>query len=144
MTPRCKKCYQEEIINKLNSQETCDRYRNAVLAEAKKLHVLITDLRFSKKKIIAGYGAAAKGFSVLKLANITGKHIDYFVDDSPAKQGKFTPVTHIPVISRKEADRKLPDYFFITAPNYEKIIIAKEEKFRQNGGKFITVDSRII
>lgn len=144
MTARCKKMYQEELATHLNSQATSDRYRKEVLAEAKKLHALITDLRFAKKKTIAGYGAAAKGFSVLKLAGINEKHIDYFVDDSPAKQGKYTPVTHIPVISRKEAEHKLPDYFFITAPNYEKIIIAKEEKFRANGGKFVTVDSRII
>ena len=144
MTARCKKLYQEEIATNLNSQATCDRYRKDVLLEAKKLHALVADLRFAKKKIIAGYGAAAKGFSVLKLAGINEKHINYFVDDSPAKQGKFTPVAHIPVISRKEADRKLPDYFFITAPNYERIIVAKEDTFRKNGGKFITVDSRII
>lgn len=143
MTARCKKLYQEELSADLNSQAACDRYRKEVLTEAKKLHALVADLR-GQKKIIAGYGAAAKGFSVLKLAGINGKHIDYFVDDSPAKQGKYTPVTHIPVISRKEAERRLPDYFFITAPNYEKIIIAKEEKFRANGGKFVTVDSRII
>ena len=53
-------------------------------------------------------------------------------------------VIFITCSSRKEADRKLPDYFFITAPNYERIIVAKEDTFRKNGGKFITVDSRII
>ena len=144
MTPRCKKLYEEEIATNLNSQATSDRYRKEVLAEAKKLHALVADLRFAKKKTIAGYGAAAKGFSVLKLAGINEKHIDYFVDDSPAKQGKYTPVSHIPVISRKEAAQKLPDYFFITAPSYEQIIIGKEDAFRQKGGKFITTDSRII
>lgn len=144
MTARCKALNQEELDTKLNSQATCDRYRKDVHAEAKKLNALVSSIRFKQKKKIAGYGAAAKGFSVLKLAGINQKHIDYFVDDSPAKQGKYTPVSHIPVISRRDAEGKLPDYFFITAPNYEKIIIAKEDEFRKNGGKFITVDSRII
>ena len=95
-------------------------------------------------KKIASYGAAAKGFSVLKLAGLNQSHIDYFVDDSQAKQGKYTPISHIAVISREEAESKLPDYFFITAPNYEKQIVEKESAFREKGGKFITVDCRII
>ena len=143
LTPRLCELLQEEKEQKLNSLETCQQYEKDVRAEANKLFRLILKIKMDGKKI-AGYGAAAKGFSVLKLANITGKYIDYFVDDSPAKQGKYTPVTRIPVISRLEAESKLPDYFFITAPNYEDIIIQKELIFRQKGGKFITIDSRII
>ena len=105
--------------------------------------MLINELR-SKGKSIAGYGAAAKGFSVLKLAGIDGSHLDYFVDDSPAKQGKLTPVTHIPIISRKDAETRLPDYFMITAPNYETHIVSKETAYHDRGGKFITCDSRIV
>lgn len=124
----------------LNSYETAKRYARECKKEAIKLHDLIE--KISQDSVIAGYGAAAKGFSVLKLANITEKHIKFFVDDSPAKQGKYTPITHIPIFSRHEV--KDPDYFFITAPNYSDIIIAKEQDFLKNGGKFITVDSRII
>ena len=104
---------------------------------------LILDLK-DQGKSIAGYGAAAKGFSVLKLADIDQRHLNYFVDDSPAKQGKYTPVSRIKVISRAEAQDKLPDYFFITAPNYKDVIIEKEAEFRKNGGKFITINSEII
>ena len=94
--------------------------------------------------VIAGYGAAAKGFSILKLAGLGANEIDFFIDDSPAKQGKYTPVDHIPVISREEMDKnwEQPDYFFITAPNYKDVIIKKEEgRFK---GKFITDKSEII
>ena len=91
-----------------------------------------------KKKLkIAGYGAAAKGMTILKCSGITDKHLDYFVDDSPAKQGKFSPVDHIPIISRKEAEKKLPNYFFVLAPNYSEIIMKKEKNFIKNGDKFI-------
>ena len=133
----------KEAETELNTEKTCDGYRNAVLEKALKLRQLVEGLKLQGKRI-AGYGAAAKGFSILKMAYINEKHIDYFVDDSPAKQGKYTPVSHIPIISRKEAQVRLPDYFFITAPNYAKVIIEKEKEFLANGGKFILEDGEII
>lgn len=142
-TERCVELYGDEVVSNLNSPATAGVYRASVLEEARKLKRLVSDIK-AEGKTIAGYGAAAKGFSVLQLAKITGEEIDYFVDDSPAKQGKYTPITHIPVISRMEAEKKLPDYFFITAPNYEGVIIEKEGIFQKSGGKFITCDSRII
>ena len=89
------------------------------------LKSLIIDLKKKGKKI-AGYGASAKGLIILKCSNI-GKKLEYFVDDSPAKQGFYSPVDHTPVISRRDAEKKLPDYFVITAPNYSDIIIQKRE-----------------
>ncbi len=123
-----------EDIN-YNNYKTAQRYRKDVLKEAEKLSNLVAGLR----GVVAGYGAAAKGFSILKLAGLDGRHIKYLVDDSPAKQGKYSPVTHIPIISRAEADKQLPDYFIILAPNYAQLIMEKEKdsEFRRRGGKFI-------
>lgn len=120
---------------KYRNYETAQRYCREVIGEAKRLASLVKSL----DGVIAGYGAAAKGFSILKLAGLDGRHIKFFVDDSPAKQGKYSPVTHIPIISRAEAEKKLPDYFIILAPNYAQLIIEKEKdsKFRKRGGKFI-------
>jgi len=140
MTARCKQLLKEEIDTNLPSYETAKKYNKECTEEAEKLGKLIKELK-AEGKTIAGYGAAAKGFSILHLAGITENEIRYFVDDSPAKQGKYTPVTHIPVIKRAIKD---PDYFFITAPNYAKEIIAKEQKFLENGGKCILSDSTIV
>lgn len=118
---------------KYNNYQVAERYRRDVLNEAKKLGSLVKSL----KGTIAGYGAAAKGFSILKLSGLDGRHIKFLVDDSPVKQGKYSPVTHIPIISRKEAEKKLPDYFVILAPNYAKVIVEKESDFRAKGGRFI-------
>src|SRR3990167_6162247 len=134
---------QEEEETKLNTKAVAQQYGKNCLQEALKLHKTVSTLSAQGKRI-AGYGAAAKGFSVLKLANIDQRHIRYFVDDSPAKQGKYTPVDHIPVISRQEAESQLPDYFFILAHNYAKLIIEKEKGFLYKGGKFILVDSSIV
>ena len=75
--------------------------------------------------------------TIIKSSGIGKKHIDYFVDDSPAKQGLYNAGDKIPIISRAKANNKLPDYFIILAPNYAKFIIEKEKKFISNGGKFI-------
>jgi len=124
----------------LHSLETAQRYSREVKFDAGKLGTLVRGLK-EQGLTIAGYGAAAKGFSILKLAGIDEKHLEYFVDDSPAKQGKFAPVLKIPIISRKDAESKLPDYFLVTAPNYVNVILGKEKNFK---GKFITVDSNIV
>ena len=120
---------------KYNVYETAQRYLKDVIGEAKKLNGLVRGL----KGVVAGYGAAAKGFSILKLAGLDGRHIKFLVDDSPAKQGKYSPVTHIPIISRAEAEKELTDYFVILAPNYASLIMEKEKdsEFRRRGGKFI-------
>lgn len=124
------------------SQAQCEKYQKAVIHEAVKLKNILSGLKAQKARI-AGYGAAAKGFAILHLAKIGKEIIDYFVDDSPAKQGKYTPVTKIPVISRADAAKQLPDYFFLTAPNYGKIIMEREKAAGYKGG-FILADSTII
>ena len=118
---------------KYNNYRVAQQYRRDVLGEAQKLGNLVRGL----KGTVAGYGAAAKGFSILKLAQLDGRHIKFLVDDSPAKQGKYSPVTHIPIVSCAEAAKKLPDYFIILAPNYAKVIMEKEKDFIAHGGKFI-------
>src|SRR3990167_5712141 len=136
-TTRLAELKEEEERTKLNSLECAQEYGNACQREAKKLLKTVEKLKAERKKI-AGYGAAAKGFSVLKLAGIDERHIDYFIDDSPAKQGKYTPVSHIPVMARADVRRKdLPDVFFITAPNYADVIMEKEKTFKDGGGEFL-------
>ena len=134
----------EEIENNLNSHVTSIKYRKNVQDVSNRLRNLVINLIKQGKKI-AGYGAAAKGMTILKCSNI-GNKLKYFVDDSPAKQGLYSPVDHIPIISRKEAQKILPDYFIILAPNYSDIIIKKEKQFIQNGGKFIvlTKDIKVV
>ncbi len=131
---------QEKKID-LNSYSTSLKYRKSVEDVSRRLRNLVLRLLKEGKKI-AGYGAAAKGMTILKCSNI-GNKLRYFVDDSPAKQGFYSPVDHVPIISRNKAQKKLPDYFIILAPNYSDIIIAKEKKFIQNGGKFIVLTNDI-
>lgn len=136
LADRLKELEAEEEKTNLNTLETGLRYKDNVWAVAEKLKKALEGLKAQGKRL-AGYGAAAKGFTILRCSGIDEKTLDYFVDDSPAKQGWFTPIDHIPIISRQEAEGKLPDYFVILAPNYAKVVIEKEKKFRENGGKLI-------
>ena len=143
-TKRFSNLLSEEVKNKLNSHFTSIKYRKNVQDVSNRLRNLVINLIKQGKKI-AGYGAAAKGMTILKCSNI-GNKLKYFVDDSPAKQGFYSPVDHVPIISRKKAQKKLPDYFIILAPNYSDIIIEKEKKFIQKGGRFIvlTKDIKVV
>ena len=62
--------------------------------------------------------------------------------DTVVNLGKHPLVNSL--VSRKEAERKLPDYFIILAPNYSDVILNKEKNFRKNGGKFIIPKNGII
>lgn len=141
ITSRLKRLLTKEKKENLNSLSKSIEYRNNVKRISLKLKKIVMDLKKQNKKI-AGYGAAAKGMTILKCSNI-GKELSYFVDDSPAKQGYFSPVDHIPIISRKDAANKLPDYFIILAPNYANEIISKEKDFIKKGGKFIVPKNEI-
>ena len=65
------------------------------------------------------------------------KYIDYFLDTTPTKIGKFTPGTHIPILKYK----KIPDdinYAFLGAWNFKDEIFKKEKQYIKRGGKFIS------
>lgn len=128
---RAKELLDAEEKEGLGTEGAATRFRTGVLHKAGSLGERIRSLK-ANGKTIAGYGAAAKGFSILSLAGITNE-ISYFVDDSPAKQWKYTPINHIPVYPRKYIPKD-PDIFIITAPNYEKQIRSKEKDY---GGEFI-------
>ncbi len=132
---RLKILLDNENKTRLNSTYMSTIYRKNVLNTSIELKKLVLYL-IKKNKVIAGYGAAAKGMTILKCSNI-GNKLKYFVDDSPAKQGLYSPVDHVPIISRRDSLKDQPDYFIILAPNYSDVIIQKEKSYIKKGGKFI-------
>jgi hypothetical protein len=142
-TKKYNQILKNEIKHNINSYEAIKKYRFNVLRLSKKLMKITHDLKRKGKKI-ACYGAAAKGMTILKCSNIDKKIIDYFVDDSPAKQNLYSAGDHIPIISRKKAENNLPDYFIISAPNFSDTIIKKEKKYIKSGGKFIIPKDDIL
>lgn len=103
----------------------------------KELVILLRNLKKHGKKII-GYGAAAKGNTLLQYCNIGPKLLDYVADTTPSKQGTFTPGTNIPVMPTSHMQKNLPDYVLILAWNYASAIKQNESWLKDKGVKFIT------
>ena len=139
-TGRLRELEKSERDTQLNTFDVAQDYANRVNQRRQEIADLLRRIK-DEGKIIAGYGAAAKGLSILRCSNIGSETISYFVDDSPAKQGWFTPWSHIPIYKRDEV--RNPDYFMILAPNYANVIMAKENDFVKNGGRFIVPKERV-
>lgn len=91
-----------------------------------------------KKKIVC-YGAAAKGNTVLNFCGITKNEVDYAVDISPHKQGKFLPGTHIPIYAPEKIKNTKPDYIVILSWNLKDEIIEQINFVKEWGGKFVVL-----
>ena len=74
-------------------------------------------------KTIYGFGAAAKGCIYLNAMGLTDNHIDYIIDDTDLKQGKYVPGTGIEIVSRDILKTKQPDYILILAHNFADFIM---------------------
>lgn len=121
---------------KLDSIDTYLDFSKDVSQNKSLLVDLLKNLKSESKKI-AGYGAPAKGNTLLNYTGIDFNALDYIIDDSPYKQGLYTPGTHIPVVGPEMLQKDRPDFLFILAWNFADSIIEKCADFKAEGGKFI-------
>jgi 2-polyprenyl-3-methyl-5-hydroxy-6-metoxy-1,4-benzoquinol methylase len=89
------------------------------------------------KKTIAGYGAPAKGNTLLNYCGICTDLIDYTVDRSPHKQGRLLPGTRIPIFNPERIRETRPDYVLILPWNLKTEIMEQMSYIRQWGGQFV-------
>jgi len=97
---------------------------------------LLIRLKNENKKI-AGYGAPAKGNTLLNYCGIRSDFIDYTVDRNPHKQGRYLPGSHIPIESPDKIRETKPDYILILPWNIKEEIMGQMAFIRDWGGKFI-------
>ncbi len=91
-----------------------------------------------RKESIVGYGAPAKGNTLLNYCGIRSDFIDYTVDRSPHKQGNFLPGTHIPIFHPEKIRETKPKYVLILPWNLREEIMTQMEYIREWSGQFIT------
>lgn len=127
----------KEMEMKLDDIETYHELAKRVEESRIRLKQTLKDLK-ERGKRIAGYGAPAKGNTVLNYCGIGTETLDYILDDMPSKQGLLTPGTHVPVVSHETAKADPPDVYLLLAWNYKEDILKREQAFIENGGTFIT------
>jgi hypothetical protein len=86
---------------------------------------------------VAGYGAPAKGNTLLSYLDVDTELLPYIADKSPLKQGLFTPGTHIPVVAPEHLLTDQPDYLLLLAWNFADEIMAQQAEYRRRGGRFM-------
>lgn len=89
------------------------------------------------KKSVAAYGAAAKGNTLLNFCGVKNDLIRFVVDANPAKQNKFLPASHIPVVAEAVLKAQRPDYILILPWNLRDEITAQLAYIREWGGQFV-------
>ena len=92
----------------------------------------------SQNRTVAGYGAAAKGNTLMNYAGIRTDLIPFVVDRNPAKQGKFLPGSRIPIVSEEHLRKHQPDFVLILPWNIKDEIVDQLSYIRQWGGRFVT------
>jgi len=89
-------------------------------------------------KTVAGYGAAAKGNTLMNYAGVRLDLLPYVVDRNPAKQNKFLPGCRLPIVSEDHLKKTRPDYVVILPWNLRAEVIEQLAYIRKWGGQFVT------
>ena len=89
-------------------------------------------------KTVAGYGAAAKGNTLLNYAGVRPDLLPYVVDRNPAKQDKFLPGCRIPIVAEAQLKQTRPDYVVILPWNLREEVMDQLAYVREWGGRFVT------
>lgn len=128
---------QQEMERGYDRSATFRAYGDRVAKTRTDLMALLADLKRQGKTVI-GYGASGRGTTIMNYCGIGPEHLDYVVDDAPAKHGYATPGTHVAIHpwSRVEEGPR-PDYAVLFAWSFMKEVVQKRADYLRAGGKFI-------
>lgn len=116
--------------------ETYKKFASRIETKKQELMTLLEELR-SQGHTIAGYGASGRANTIIQFCGITDKHLDFIIDDAPAKQGLYTPGSHLQIRNNEALENDKPDYIVLFAWAFYKEIVAKCENYLKNGGQII-------
>jgi 2-polyprenyl-3-methyl-5-hydroxy-6-metoxy-1,4-benzoquinol methylase len=136
------KLIEKEKSHLLHQLEVYEKFSDMV----KETKIQILDFFIQAKKAgktIVGYGAPAKGNTLLNYCGIGKELLPYTVDKNPFKQGLYLPGTHIPVKSPDKIPETKPDYVFILPWNVKKEIMEQMSIIRKWGGQFVVAIPKI-
>jgi SAM-dependent methyltransferase len=136
VSERAQQLRARELSMGFNRLVTYQDFAEQVKATKRKILSMLIDLK-NRGKTIVGYGAPGKGNTLLNYCGIRTDMLAYTVDRNPYKQGKYTPGTHIPILSPDQIRETRPDYVFILPWNLKDEISSQMSFIREWGGRFI-------
>ncbi len=120
----------------LDRMETFRGFAAKIEALKARLQTRLRELK-ARGKRIAGFGAPAKATTLMHHFGLGRETIEFVADDSPLKQGLFTPGTHVPVLPPSAIYERRPEVLLILAWNFAEPIMARHKAFRESGGSFL-------
>jgi 2-polyprenyl-3-methyl-5-hydroxy-6-metoxy-1,4-benzoquinol methylase len=136
VSDRVKALKEEEIAAGLDKIETYLNFGEQVKETKRNLLTFLIDAKRAGKSIV-GYGAPAKGNTLLNYCGVGRDFLDYTVDRSPHKQGLALPGTHISIEAPERIRETKPDYVLILPWNLREEIMEQISWIREWGGKFV-------
>jgi len=133
---RVKELAARERRLKFEDLETYRAFANRAGETKRELREFLVAARRAGKKV-AGYGAPAKGNTLLNYCGVRTDLLEYTVDRSPHKQGMYLPGVHIPIYPPDRIAETRPDYVVILPWNLKDEIVAQMAHVRSWGGKFV-------
>ncbi len=137
-TDEAKALYAQEEAFGLNGLTAYHSYFKKVQATKRSILSFLIQAKNEGKRIV-GYGAPAKGNTLLNYCGVRDDFIDFTVDRSPLKYGKYLPGTHIAVRPVEAICQEKPDYLVILPWNLKDEIMEQCAYIRNWGGKFVTL-----
>jgi hypothetical protein len=137
VTPAVEKLRQKEAAAGLHNLAGYKGF-DAKVKEVCRAFTAFLNLQKKLGKQVAGYGAAAKGNTLLNVCGIDTTQIRYVCDLSPAKQGHYLPGSHIPVFAPDKIRETKPDFLVILPWNIAPEIMKQMKDLTSWGGQFVT------
>ena len=142
VSDRVERLVAKEEAAGLTRLERYDAFAREVLETKRALLDFLIAAKREGKSIV-GYGAPAKGNTLLNYCGVRTDFLDYTVDRSPHKQGLFLPGTRIPIHAPEQIPLTRPDYVLILPWNLKEEIAAQMAMIRDWGGRFVVPIPRV-